>query len=124
MATNIPILGLRTVIYGVDDIQKAKAWYEAALGTKPYFDQPYYVGFTVGGAELGLDPNATPTGTISAGVIAYWLVEDIHMKFNELIALGAKEHEKPHDVGDGIQTAIVVDPFNNLFGLVYTPSKK
>lgn len=29
--------GLRTVIYNVDDIEKAKAWYSEALGIKPYF---------------------------------------------------------------------------------------
>jgi hypothetical protein len=25
------------------------------LGQEPYFDQPFYVGFNVGGYELGLD---------------------------------------------------------------------
>jgi catechol 2,3-dioxygenase-like lactoylglutathione lyase family enzyme len=49
--------GLRTVIYHVDDIAKAKKCYSDVLGIKPYFDQPFYVGFNVGGFELGLDPN-------------------------------------------------------------------
>ena len=29
-------LGLRTVIYKVDDLAKAKAWYAAAFGVQPY----------------------------------------------------------------------------------------
>ncbi len=49
--------GLRTVIYAASDLQKAKEWYTQALGKEPYFDQPFYVGFNVGGYELGLDPD-------------------------------------------------------------------
>lgn len=41
--------GLRTVIYGMNDIARAKAWYSPALGSSPYFDEPFYVGFNVGG---------------------------------------------------------------------------
>jgi catechol 2,3-dioxygenase-like lactoylglutathione lyase family enzyme len=49
-------LGLRTAIYRVGDITKAKDWYTSVLGFGPYFDQPFYVGFNVGGFELGLQP--------------------------------------------------------------------
>ncbi len=42
-------LGLRTAAYQVKDLDKAKAWYSNVLGTQPYFDQPFYVGFNVGG---------------------------------------------------------------------------
>lgn len=51
------ILGLRTVIYPVTDLGKARAWYSTVLEAKPYFDEPFYVGYNVGGFELGLDPN-------------------------------------------------------------------
>jgi hypothetical protein len=45
------------------------------LGIKPYFDQPFYVGFNVGGYELDLDPD--PSSPIGAGgVIVYWGVSD------------------------------------------------
>jgi len=54
------LLGLRTVIYPVADLARAKLWYEQVVGAKPYFDEPFYVGFTVGGFELGLLPDATP----------------------------------------------------------------
>lgn len=67
--------GLRTVVYGVQDIVAAKAWYREVLGIEPYFDQPFYVGFHVGGYELGLDPAApVGTGVISGPVayISYW----------------------------------------------------
>ena len=45
------IQGLRTVIYQVDDLQAAKDWYSLVLDIKPYFDEPFYVGFNVGGFE-------------------------------------------------------------------------
>jgi catechol 2,3-dioxygenase-like lactoylglutathione lyase family enzyme len=48
--------GLRTVVYPVDDLETAKAWWTRVLGVPPYFDEPYYVGFSVHGYELALDP--------------------------------------------------------------------
>lgn len=110
--------GLRTVKYGVNDIEKAKRWYTEVLGFSPYFDQPFYVGFNVGGYELGLDPNAKP---ISAGVVAYWGVEDIHVEYKRLVNLGAKEHDPVRDVGDNILVASLLDPFGNIIGLIKNP---
>ena len=47
--------GLRSVVYGVPDLERAKDWYTEALGVKPYVDEPFYVGFIVGGSELALN---------------------------------------------------------------------
>jgi hypothetical protein len=47
------MLGLRTTIYKVGDIQKATEWYSKAFETKPYFNETYYVGFNIKGYELG-----------------------------------------------------------------------
>lgn len=52
----VSFLGLRTCIYRVPDLATATKWYSNALGIKPYFDMPFYVGFNVGGYELGLQP--------------------------------------------------------------------
>ncbi len=38
-----PMLGLRTLIYKVNDLQKAKDWYTLAFQTQTYFDQSFYV---------------------------------------------------------------------------------
>lgn len=116
--------GLRTVIYGVTDIKKAKTWYAAALGFKPYFDEPFYVGFNVGGYGLGLVPEEKPASKPSEGVIAYWGVENIAAEFERLLTLGAKEHGAVRDVGGGISVATVFDPFGNIIGLIYNPHFK
>jgi hypothetical protein len=67
---------LRTIIYHVNDLNKAKTWYENLTGIKPYFDQPFYVGFDINGCELGLDPDGSnfQPGNHS---IAYWSVDDL-----------------------------------------------
>lgn len=54
------ILGLRTTIYKSNELSKAKDWYAKAFQTKPYFDEPFYVGLDIAGYELGLQPEEPP----------------------------------------------------------------
>lgn len=118
------ILGLRTTIYKVGDIHKAKEWYSAAFETQPYFDEVFYVGFDIGGYELGLQPEENPETNKTESVLTYWGVEDIETEFNKFISLGAKEHEKPQEVGEGIKVASFKDPWGNIIGLIYNPHFK
>ncbi|MBZ0242243.1 MAG: VOC family protein [Bacteroidales bacterium] len=115
------ILGLRTTIYKVNDIEKARDWYAKAFETKAYFDEPYYVGFNIGGYELGLQPEEGPTGEKTESVIAYWGVEKIQEVYDRLISLGATENEKPYNTGGEMMTASLKDPFGNVIGLIYNP---
>jgi predicted enzyme related to lactoylglutathione lyase len=112
------ILGLRTVIYPAPDLTVAKQWYAQVLGQPPYFDEPFYVGFSVGGFELGLIPDATP-GT--AGAQALWGVADIASAHARLISLGASALEPITEVGGGIKVAAVRDPFGNRLGIIENP---
>jgi predicted enzyme related to lactoylglutathione lyase len=114
-------LGLRTAIYYVPDIEQAKAWYRSVLGIDPYFDQPFYVGFNVGGFELGLHPAGAEQAPGAAGVAAYWGVEQLAPVWARLLELGAMPIEKPQDVGGGIQVAAVQDPFGNRLGIIENP---
>ncbi|HEU0036521.1 MAG TPA: VOC family protein [Kofleriaceae bacterium] len=109
---------IRSVIYQVDDLNKARAFYEAALGKQPYFDEPYYVGFDVDGQELGLHPDISKLRPGAGGAVAYWRVADIGATWTHLLELGAAAIESPHDVGGGLSTAIVSDPCGNLVGLI------
>lgn len=117
----MPMLkGLRTVTYRAPDLAAGKAWYARAFSITPYFDEPFYVGYNVGGFELGLSPDA-PASERPAGVLAYWGVDDVGAAFAHLLALGATTHEPPKEVGDGITVATVVDPFGNIIGLIENP---
>ena len=37
------LLGLRSQIYPVKDLQRAKDWWQKTLGIDPYFDEAFYV---------------------------------------------------------------------------------
>jgi predicted enzyme related to lactoylglutathione lyase len=115
---NTPFLGLRTVIYRVTDIEAARRWYAAAFETEPYFEQPFYVGFNIGGFELGLQPDAAVPGD---NVLTYWGTEDVSAQYKKLVELGAQPHEAPENVGGEIVVATVKDPWGNIIGLIYNP---
>ena len=109
--------GLRTVGYHVDDLAAATAWYTNIVGHPPYFNEPFYVGFNVGGYELGLLPDGE-------GVTTYWGTADIVAEHARLLALGAKPKDAITDVGGGIRVATVLDPFGNVVGIIENPHFK
>jgi len=111
--------GLRTVIYPAPDLKKAKEWYIAILEIEPYFDEEFYVGFDVGGYELGLQPDRNP-GTV--GSIVYWGVTDIQETWRKVIEHGAIADEEIMHVGGNVYVATVIDPFGNLFGIIQNPN--
>ena len=111
-------LGLRTAIYPVADLAKAKSWYAEVLNVQPYFDQPFYVGFAVGGFELGLLPDGMP-GT--GGPQPLWGVQNADIAFERLLQLGATALEPVNAVGEGIKVAAVRDPFGNRLGIIENP---
>jgi predicted enzyme related to lactoylglutathione lyase len=116
-------LGLRTVIYHVPDLAPAKAWYSAAFGATPYFDEPFYVGYDIGGYELGLHPRAADV-IVGNSVAAYWGVPDIAEAVARLVAQGAAPRDAIMDVGEGIKVASVADPWGNLIGIIENPNFK
>jgi predicted enzyme related to lactoylglutathione lyase len=117
------LLGLRTVIYHVPDLAAAKAWYSAAFGVAPYFDEPFYVGFEIGGYELGLDPDASGV-TVGNNAVAYWGVADIDDAYSRMLARGARPRDPVKEVGGDIKVATVADPFGNVIGLIQNPHFK
>ncbi|WP_316768400.1 VOC family protein [Pedobacter frigiditerrae] len=112
--------GLRTIVYHVSDLTKAKEWYKTVFEIAPYFDEPFYVGYNIGGFELGLDPDASGYTSGNAS-ITYWGVDDIEACFKRFEALGIQIHEAPKNVGGAIWVASIYDPFGNVIGLIENP---
>jgi catechol 2,3-dioxygenase-like lactoylglutathione lyase family enzyme len=110
-------LGLRTVIHPAPDLAAAKALFTRLLGVEPYFDQPFYVGFSVAGYELGLDPDADP----GCGPVAYWGVADADAALAHLLANGAEADREVQDVGDSIRVARVLVPGSGALGIIENP---
>ena len=108
--------GLKTIVYPVKDPAKAKALFTDLLGAEPYVDQPYYVGFSVAGQEVGLDPNGHSQGM--TGPVPYWHVEDIEASLKQLVESGAEVRQPATDVGEGKLVARVADADDNVIGLI------
>jgi len=114
--------GVQTVIYHVADLAAAKDFYTRLLGHAPYFDEPYYVGYQVGGFELGLDPDTMSAAPGTGGVVAYWTVADVEVALERALGMGATAHSAVEEVGGGIRTASVRDPFGNIIGFIDNPA--
>lgn len=115
------VKGLATVIYHVADLNRAKAWYSTAFQQKPYFDEPFYVGFNIGGYELGLNPDLTLNRPGPGGGVAYWRVAGIEDAVRHFVTAGATVVAPVQDVGDAIKVATLTDPFGNMIGLIENP---
>ncbi len=115
--------GFATVSYYAADLEAAAAWYADVLGIEPYYRRPGYTEFRVGdtGDELGLiDAQYRPAGpTGPAGEVVFWHVDDLAGSYERLLALGATPYQPPIERGPGFVTAVVVDPFGNLLGVMY-----
>lgn len=115
--------GLRTTVYMVPDLKAATEWYTGVLGIEPYFNTEFYVGYNVGGYELGLHP-APDNMVVGDNVHTYWAVDDVPATVERLLSAGATSFEEPNDVGGGIVLAAVKDPWGNLFGVIDNPHFK
>jgi hypothetical protein len=111
-------LGLRTVIYPAPDLAERKLWFARLLGVEPYFDEPFYVGFNVGGYELGLGPQADPAD----GPVTYWGVADADVALQLLVEAGANARGAVAEVGGGIRVATVRLPGDEaILGIIENP---
>ncbi|NKZ09066.1 VOC family protein [Actinomadura latina] len=126
--------GFATISLWADDLEAAKDWYAGLLGVPPYFSVPGpdgragYYEFRVGDYEheLGLiDARFRPGGPAAApgGAIMYWHVDDLEAAVERLLAMGAREHERITERGEGtgFATASVTDPFGNVLGVMSNP---
>ena len=111
--------GIKIFIYPVKDIARAKTLYSKLLGTEPYVDSAYYVGFKVGDQEIGLDPNGHNKGI--TGPVGYWQVSDIKKSLQLILDAGAQMQQAVKDVGGGKLTASVKDADGNITGLIQEP---
>lgn len=111
------LTGLRTIVYHVTNLEVAKMWYAEMFDIKPYFDESFYVGFDIGGFELGLDPSVEEYSKGNSS-ITYWKVDDIDVTFERLKRKKVILHQDIHGVGEGIRLGSIRDPFGNVIGII------
>ena len=102
---------IQTLVVPVSDISASKAVYGALLG-EPHTDQRYYVGWNIGGFEVGLTP-----GDVSAGPITYVDVDDLDAARATLLQAGAIERTAPQKVAPEIRVCVMADADGNPIGL-------
>ncbi len=107
--------GLRTITYPVRDLAAAKQLYGTLFGVTPYMDEAYYVGFNVGGHDVGLDPNGHSQGM--TGPVSYWHVDNINQSLAAILEAGAVTEQLVRDVGGGALIARVKDADGNVTGI-------
>ncbi|CAG0950084.1 lactoylglutathione lyase [Anaerolineae bacterium] len=105
--------GIKTVIYPVKDMARAKAQFRTLLGVEPYSDALYYVGFKVGDQDIGLVPNSP-----EPGLTAFYHVGDIKQSLQSLQDAGSQILREITNVGGGRLVASVRDADGNIIGLV------
>ena len=119
--------GFSTLVFLVDDVAAATAWYTELLGHAPVVTRPgpggrvIYAKFAIGDhqGELALaDGTRAPAGRAAGpgGAIVHWRVDDFEATLARLKAMGAEEYT-PATAHGPFVTAVVVDPFGNLLGL-------
>ena len=106
--------GVKTILYPVKDMARAKKLFRNLLGVEPYADQPYYVGFKIGDQDIGLVPSSSAQG--QAGMTAFYDVDSIKQTLQLLLDAGAKMQQDIKDVGGGRLIAGVTDPDGNIIG--------
>ena len=111
-------LGIRTVIYPAPDLAASVGTFTELLGIEPYFNEPFYVGFNVGGFELGLDPNAP----VERGAVSYWGVSNADEAIAQLLEAGATIEDAVIEPGDGIRIGCVrLAGTGAVFGVIENP---
>jgi predicted enzyme related to lactoylglutathione lyase len=105
--------GVKTIIYPVKDMARAKMQFRTLLGVDPSGDQPYYIGFQVGDQDIGLVPNSP-----EAGMTAFYHVDDIKQSLQSLQEAGSQTLREITDVGGGRMVASVRDADGNIIGLI------
>lgn len=116
------MLWLRSHIIQAHNIKEVSDWYEKVLQKKPYFTAECYIWFDVWGFELGIFKREVSEIIFWNNIEVYWWVEDIDAEFQRLQDLWATPKDIPIDVWGGITMATVVDPFGNIFGIIYNPN--
>jgi predicted enzyme related to lactoylglutathione lyase len=107
------------VIYPAADVPKATKFFTTLLGTEPYVESQFYVGFKVGEMEVGLIPQAVHSGM---GALVYVDVPDIKAALATLLAAGAEKVQDITDVANGLLVASVRDLDGTPIGLRQKPN--
>ncbi|MCP2342854.1 VOC family protein [Actinomadura rupiterrae] len=111
--------GVKTIIYSVSDVPAAKERLDILLGTEPYSNEPYYVGYKVNGQDIGITPKRGDAPAL--GPVCFFEVGDIKTAVQDLTEKGMEIVEDVRDVGNGRLIATLKDADGNPLGVLQDP---
>lgn len=108
--------GLDHFIYFVNDLNRAKDFYQNKLGLPVLVETPGFVSLRIGDQMIGLHLTETGGKDVGYGGIAYLLVEDMDSTLANLREQGIVVHREPIIVPGG-KIATILDSEENALGL-------
>lgn len=109
--------GVKTILYPVRDLARAKELFTRLLGVQPAADSPYYIGYDIDGQQIGLVPNGHASQGMT-GTTAYVHVDDIKAGMQAVLDAGGAVQQEVRDVGGGRQVGAVTDAEGNVIGFI------
>lgn len=109
--------GVNTIVYPVTDLTAAKALFSTLIGAEPEWEQPGYVGWQLGGQDIGIVPDGPRKGI--TGPTPYWHVTDLAASLKELVEAGATVTAEPRNIGK-VRRVATVTVDGNAIGLLQT----
>ena len=105
------------------DVAAAAAFYREALGFETTYDSDWYVSLRLGEFELAIlahDHPTIPEGyrAVPSGVVVNLEVDDVDAVHARALDSGATEALAPYDMEGVGRLAYVLDPDNNVLGLI------
>ena len=111
-------MNVSLIVYPAADMTTAKKFFRKLIGSDPYADSPYYVGYKDGDMEIGLVPSRDES---APAALAYWTVSDIAASVKALEAAGGTVVQPITDVANGLLVASLKYPDGATVGLRQPP---
>lgn len=110
------LLNVERIVFFVDDVEDALAWYQHVLGGD--VDRSGLPTVVVGGVQLGFHPADAKTPASVGGTVAYCAVASLDTALERFHDGGAAIYRGPLEIEDGRRICQLRDPFGNVLGLV------
>lgn len=112
------LLQLESVVFFVDDIHAAAAWYAALLGVPAEHENPRYAFVRAPhGVLIGFHPADVKNPGGGHGTTPCWEVAEFDAAVGTLLARCATLHRGPGITDFGARVALLIDSFGNTLGL-------
>lgn len=108
-----------SLLIPVPDVAEGLAWYQKAfpMAKAHYLPEFEFTLLTIGDFQIEIVQADDKVNTGTAGVVLYWLTENLNESILDLENLGGTLYRGPLAIENGLSMCQIRDPFGNLIGL-------